>query len=72
VYALSLYRRVMFGELTNPALAGIKDLTTRELIIFVPLIASTLFLGVYPASIFNITDASVQALVSAYRAATGG
>jgi len=72
VYALSLYRRVMFGELTNPALAGIKDLNTRELILFVPLIASTLFLGVYPASIFNITDASVQALVSAYRAATGG
>ncbi|MBX3481595.1 MAG: NADH-quinone oxidoreductase subunit M [Caulobacter sp.] len=72
VYALSLYRRVMFGEITNPALAQINDLTWREVAIFLPLIVSTLFLGVYPASIFNITDASVQALVGAYRAATGG
>jgi NADH-quinone oxidoreductase subunit M len=72
VYALSLYRRVMFGELSNPALAGIKDLNWREVAIFAPLIVSTLYLGVYPASIFNITEASVQALVSAYQAAIGG
>ena len=72
VYALSLYRRVMFGELSNPALAGIKDLDWREVAIFTPLIVSTLYLGIYPASIFNITEASVQALVSAYRAAIGG
>jgi NADH-quinone oxidoreductase subunit M len=72
VYALSLYRRVMFGELNNPALAQINDLEWREVAIFAPLIVSTLYLGVYPASIFNITDASVQALVSAYRAAIGG
>jgi NADH-quinone oxidoreductase subunit M len=72
VYALSLYRRVMFGEISNPALAQISDLEWREVAIFAPLIVSTLYLGVYPASIFNITEASVQALVSAYRAAIGG
>ncbi|NBB17129.1 NADH-quinone oxidoreductase subunit M [Caulobacter sp. SLTY] len=72
VYALSLYRRVMFGELTNPALANITDLDWREVAIFIPLIVGTLYLGVYPASIFQFTDASVEALVGAYRAATGG
>jgi NADH-quinone oxidoreductase subunit M len=72
VYALTLYKRVMFGEITNPQLANITDLDWREVAIFVPLIVSTLFLGVYPHSIFQYTGASVDALVGAYRAATGG
>jgi NADH-quinone oxidoreductase subunit M len=72
VYALSLYRRVIFGEMTNPALATITDLDMREAIIFVPLIVSTLWLGVHPDVVFQITGASVDALVSAYQTATGG
>jgi NADH-quinone oxidoreductase subunit M len=72
MYALTLYRRVMFGEITNPQLANITDLDWREIAIFVPLIVSTLFLGVYPHSVFQYTGASVDALVGAYRAATGG
>ncbi|WP_369059636.1 NADH-quinone oxidoreductase subunit M [Caulobacter sp. 73W] len=72
VYALTLYRRVMFGEITNPELKTITDVDWREIVIFVPLIISTLVLGVYPALIFNVTDTSVNALVSAYRAAIGG
>ena len=72
VYALSLYRRVVFGELTNPALAEIKDLDWREVAIFAPLILGTLYLGIYPAAVFDITQASVDNLVAVYRAATGG
>jgi NADH-quinone oxidoreductase subunit M len=72
VYALSLYRRVIFGELTNPALAQITDMDWREIAIFVPLIAATLFLGVHPDVIFNITGVSVDALVGAWRAAVVG
>ena len=72
VYALSLYRRVVFGEITNPALAEIKDLNWREVAIFAPLIIGTLYLGIYPATVFDITQASVDNLVAVYRAATGG
>ncbi|MET0337984.1 MAG: NADH-quinone oxidoreductase subunit M [Caulobacter sp.] len=72
VYALTLYRRVMFGEITNPELKTITDVDWREIVIFAPLIISTLVLGIYPALIFNVTDTSVNALVSAYRAAIGG
>jgi len=72
VYALSLYRRVVFGEITNPALAEIKDLNWREVAIFAPLIIGTLYLGIYPAAVFDITQASVDNLVAIYRAATGG
>ncbi|MFN3514336.1 MAG: NADH-quinone oxidoreductase subunit M [Phenylobacterium sp.] len=72
VYALTLYRRVVFGEITNPALADITDLDWREVAIFAPLIAATLYLGVYPAAVFDVTQASVDSLVATYRAAIGG
>ena len=71
VYALSLYRRVVFGEMTNPALANITDLDWREVAIFAPLILSTLYLGVQPGAVFDLTQASVDGLVAAYRAAIG-
>jgi NADH-quinone oxidoreductase subunit M len=72
VYALNLYRAVIFGTLTNPKLEGIKDLDWREVAIFAPLIASTLYLGVYPAAVFDLSQASVDNLVAVYRAAIGG
>jgi NADH-quinone oxidoreductase subunit M len=72
VYALTLYRRVVFGTITNPKLADITDLDWREVAIFAPLIISTLALGVFPSSVFNLTQASVDQLVTVYRAAIGG
>ena len=72
MYALTLYRRVMFGEITNPQLTTITDLDKREILIFAPLIVSTLVLGVYPNLVFNLTATSVDALVGAWRAAVGG
>jgi NADH-quinone oxidoreductase subunit M len=71
VYALSLYRRVVFGEMTNPALATITDLDLREVAIFTPLLLATLYLGVQPGAVFQLTQASVDNLVAVYRAATG-
>ena len=72
VYMLSVYRRVVFGELSNPKLATITDLNIREVAIFAPLIISTLALGFYPAAIFDVTQTSVDQLVATYRAAIGG
>jgi NADH-quinone oxidoreductase subunit M len=72
VYALTLYRRVVFGELVNPKLATISDLEWREVYIFAPLIVGALWLGVQPNAVFNITQVSVDHLVSAYHAALGG
>ena len=70
VYALSLYRRVVFGTLDNPKLATIADLEPREVIIFAPLIVGTLALGVYPDAVFHYTTASVDHLIEAWRAAS--
>jgi len=72
VYALTLYRNVMFGEITNPALATIADIDRRELLVFVPLIVGTLLLGVQPGLVLDYTAASVEAVSTTYRAAIGG
>jgi NADH-quinone oxidoreductase subunit M len=72
MYALTLYRRVMFGEITNPELKTITDLDAREILLFTPLIVMTLVLGIYPNLVFNLTATSVDALVGAWRAALGG
>jgi NADH-quinone oxidoreductase subunit M len=71
LYGLTLYRRVIFGEMVNPKLAAITDLDWREVAIFAPLLVGTLWLGVQPNSVFNLTQTSVDHLVSAYQAALG-
>jgi NADH-quinone oxidoreductase subunit M len=71
VYALTLYRNVVFGEIRNPQLMAITDLNWRETAIFAPLLIATLAMGLYPKLIFAFTTASAQALSAAYRAAIG-
>jgi NADH-quinone oxidoreductase subunit M len=71
VYALSLYRRVVYGQITNPALSGISDLVNREVLVFIPLIIATLVLGFQPGVIFGVTDSATTHLVDAFHAATG-
>ncbi len=68
-YALWLYRRVMFGDLVKEALKTIKDMDRREKLVFAPLIAMTLLLGIYPSLVTDITGPSVGALVNEYQAA---
>jgi NADH-quinone oxidoreductase subunit M len=72
VYALTLFKRVMFGEVTNQDLKKYPDLSVREIIIFVPLIVGTIALGIYPAFVFDITTASVDTVVATYQAVIGG
>ncbi|HEX3916814.1 MAG TPA: NADH-quinone oxidoreductase subunit M [Caulobacteraceae bacterium] len=69
VYMLTVYRRVIFGEITNNALAAISDLNMREIVIFAPLIVGTLVLGLAPGLVFQVTSGATQALVDAYHLA---
>ncbi len=68
-YALWLYRRVIFGALEKDKLKALLDLSTREKIILYPMIALTIFFGVYPAPVFDATAASVDHLINSYSAA---
>jgi NADH-quinone oxidoreductase subunit M len=68
-YALWLYRRVIFGALEKDSLKKLLDLSPREQLILYPMIALTIFFGVYPAPVFDATAASVDLLVNNYTAA---
>ena len=68
-YALWLYRKIVFGELTKPSLASVKDMTGREIMIFVPFIVLTILFGVYPKPVLDMSAASIQHLVENYGAA---
>jgi NADH-quinone oxidoreductase subunit M len=68
-YMLYLYRRVIFGALTRDDLKSILDLNPREIAIFVPLVALTLWMGIYPSSFTQFFDASVHAMVEQHTAA---
>jgi len=68
VYMLTVYRRVVFGEITNTQLMTISDLGLREVVIFTPLIVATLALGLAPGLIFNVTGSATEHLVAAYNA----
>lgn len=64
VYMLTLYRRTVFGTMTNEKLEGISDLTRMEIAIFTPLVIATLVLGVFPSLIFDITEGTVSAILA--------
>ncbi|MGB0935468.1 MAG: NADH-quinone oxidoreductase subunit M [Alphaproteobacteria bacterium] len=65
-YMLYLYRRVVFGKMTNDALRSIQDLTTREKLVFAPLVALILFLGIYPFPALQLTELSAKNVVARY------
>jgi len=72
VYALHLYREVVFGEVKNEKLEGIKDMSIREIVIMAPLAILTILLGVYPSLITDITAVSVDALLADVNAKLAG
>jgi NADH-quinone oxidoreductase subunit M len=68
-YALWLYRKVIFGPLVKPSLAGIMDLDRREILVFAPLVILTVLFGIYPKPVLDMSSASVAALIENYNQA---
>jgi len=68
-YALYLYRRVIFGALEKVSLKSIMDLSPREIVVLAPLVVLTIFFGIYPAPVLDVTAKSVKALLANYEQA---
>ena len=68
-YMLTLYRRVAFGRILREDLKSLLDLSPREYAIFTPLIALTLWMGVYPQSFLSFFSVTVAELVREHQAA---
>ena len=68
-YMLYLYRRVIFGELTKEDLKTMTDLSRREIAVFAPLVAATLWMGIWPEPFLRVVHASVANLIENYEVA---
>ena len=65
-YMLWLYRRVIFGEITNINLKGMLDLKRSESIILYSIAILTLLFGFYPDPLFKTISFSVSNFIENY------
>ena len=68
-YALWLYRKVIFGELTKDSLKGILDMNRREIAVFLPLVLLSSGWASIPAPSSIPWRPAVDKLVGDYQAA---
>jgi NADH-quinone oxidoreductase subunit M len=68
-YALWLYRKIIFGPLTKDSLKAILDMNPREVVVFLPLVLLSLWMGIYPSSFLDPMAPAVDKLVGDYQAA---
>jgi len=62
-YTLWLAKRVIFGAVANKNVASLQDLDGREFLVLGVLAGAVLLLGVWPAPLLNVMEASVRHLV---------
>lgn len=51
IYMLFMFKKVMYGKISNKKIENIHDLTLTEKLAFLPLIITTIILGIYPSMI---------------------
>tara|TARA_B100000900_G_scaffold396723_1_gene396274 strand:- start:32 stop:1552 length:1521 start_codon:yes stop_codon:yes gene_type:complete len=65
-YALWLYKRVIFGVITNEDIEKLSDLNLREYVILTPFVLLIILFGVYPNIIIELTAVSTSSLIENY------
>ena len=63
---LWLYRRVVFGQITNSEVKKLKDLNNSEIVILTVLAAVSLLFGFYPDPLLSTTSTSVEGLIDLF------
>ncbi|MEO8767549.1 MAG: NADH-quinone oxidoreductase subunit M [Nitrosospira sp.] len=62
-YTLWMYKRVVFGAVTNPAVEEMKDINGREILILAVLAVAVLGMGLYPSPLTEVMHATVDDLL---------
>jgi NADH-quinone oxidoreductase subunit M len=62
-YSLWMYKRVVFGDVTNHHVEEMEDISGREFLILALLAAGTLYMGIYPLPFTEVMHASVNELL---------
>jgi NADH-quinone oxidoreductase subunit M len=63
-YMLWMFQRVMWGEVTHEVNKTLKDLSWREIAIFLPLLLFIVWIGVYPNTFLNKTKATTESFIA--------
>lgn len=62
-YTLWMVKRVVFGAVTSERVAALQDINAREAIVLTSLALAVLALGLWPAPLIDVMDASIGNLV---------
>ena len=62
-YGLWLYKRVVFGKITNSKINDLVDLNNKELLVLTSLVLLTLILGIYPNIILDTVSVSTDNII---------
>ena len=68
VYMLTLYMKTTFGELDEKKNGDLKDVTSRELCAFVPLLVLVFVMGIYPQPFLKLMEPTLGRYISAVKA----
>ena len=63
-YTLWMVKRVVFGAIRNPEVAKLKDLDRREFGVLLGVALGVLIIGIWPAPLLEVMDASVDQLLA--------
>lgn len=63
VYLLWMYQRVVFGEVTNPKMSGLKDMDARENLVLLPIFVFIVWIGIYPGTFLKVSEKSTQKVI---------
>ncbi len=67
VYLLYMFQKVMFGPITRDVNRTLKDLSGRELAIFVPLVAMIFVMGLFPRPFLQSMEPAVKQFITTYQ-----
>ncbi|MGN6227915.1 MAG: NADH-quinone oxidoreductase subunit M [Dyella sp.] len=62
-YTLWMVKRVLWGDITNPHVAEMKEINGRETFVLLAFAAAVLALGIWPQPLIHLMDSSVAQLV---------
>jgi NADH-quinone oxidoreductase subunit M len=63
VYLLWMYKKVVFGEVTNPNLNELTDLNFREKLVLIPIFIFIVWIGIYPSTFLNVSSKTSEHII---------
>lgn len=67
VYLLWMFQRVMLGPVDKEENSNLRDLSSREIFSFIPLLVFIVWIGVYPNTFLSKSEASVKKIVKTFQ-----